>query len=376
MNSDKDLLNKNFIPGVLIVNSIVPLKGIYYIGQYGTSGYATAAKGYLYYYFTEGFPITWNPLYFDNSKLSDDDYYDIIIKSLINKPIPSYDIVIMHSTPDLWPKFWEEKKNILKNKIINGYCTWETNCLPKEWVKCINGYVNEVWCPSSYNEQVFKNSGVIKPIRVVPHIFLPKPLPPPELVQIVDTTTGNCIRKDEYYNFYTIGEMNIRKGIEDTIQAFCSAFTSKDKVRLILKVHYCSYSQENKEKCENIIKKELQKYPSHPPIICLLNNMRSNEILALHSIGDCYVSLTKAEGFGLTIFDAFNYKKPIICTNYSGHLDFLGKDYPGLVNYKLGPVTGMSIFSSNYTEEQLWAYPNIDHAVELMRKYYSNRENK
>ena len=111
----------------------------------------------------------------------------------------------------------------------------------------------------------------------------------------------------------------------------------------------------------------MKKYPNHASVICLFDNMSSKEILALHSIGDCYVSLTKSEGFGLTIFDAFNYGKKVIATGYSGHLDFLGNSYSGLVNYKLGPVTGMKDFSENYVDTQLWAYPDLDHARSLMR---------
>ena len=134
---------KNLVPAIISVTPTVPVKGVYYIGQYGTSGYASAARGYLYHYFASGIPITWEPLYFDNSKMSDDDLYDIIIKSLINKPLPTIEMVIMHSTPDLWPKFWDEKEKLLSNKIVNGYCTWETNRLPKNWVTCINGHVND-----------------------------------------------------------------------------------------------------------------------------------------------------------------------------------------------------------------------------------------
>src|ERR1035437_9079152 len=361
-------MRNQFVPAVLTVAPRIPLKGVWYIGQYGTSGYASAAKGYLYHYFTNGIPITWEPLYFDNSRLNDDNVYDIVVKSLINKPIAQHDLVIMHCTPDLWPKFWKEKKSILVNKIVNGYCTWETNRLPPEWVKCINGYVNECWVPSTYNEQSFKESGVTKPIRVVPHIFLPCPLPPPETVKLVDMTNNGQIEKSNLYTFYTIGELNIRKGIEDTIQVFCKAFKPTDPVRLIFKVHYRTYGLENKKKCEEILTEEIIKYPNHPPIICLLESMTPNEMLALPSIGDCYVGLTKAEGFGLPIFDAFNYGKKVIVTGYSGHLDFLGKDYAGLVKYKMGPVVGMTSFSANYTEEQSWAYPDLDHAIELVRK--------
>jgi len=361
-------MNVKLVPSVLTVVPKIPLKGVYYIGQYGTSGYASAAKGYLYHYFTNRIPITWEPLYFDNSRLSDDNFYDIIVKALINKPIAQHDMVIMHCTPDLWPKYWENKFKVLEGKIVNGYCTWETNRLPKDWVECMNNNVHEVWCPSTYNEQSFRESGVTKPIRVVPHIFLPEPLPDPTSVKIVDIRSGDRVEKDGRYTFYTIGEFNIRKGIEDTIQTFCQAFGPDDPVRLILKIHYRSYSLENKMKCEELLANEIKKYPDHPPIIYLMESMTQNEILALHAIGDCYLALTKAEGFGLTIFDAFNYGKKIIATGYSGHLDFLGKSYEGLVRYKMGPVTGMSSFSSNYTEEQSWAYPDLDHAIDLMRK--------
>lgn len=356
------------VPAVLTVIPQIPVKGVYYIGQYGTSGYASAAKGYLYHYFTNGIPITWEPLYFDNSKLSDDCAYDIVVKSLIGKPLAQHDMVIMHCTPDLWPKYRLEKEKILKGRIVNGYCTWETNRLPKQWVRCINENVNEVWCPSNYNKQSFQESGVTSPIRVVPHIWLPQPLPDPNSVKMVDVRTGDKIEKDGRYTFYTIGEMNTRKSISETIWAFCEAFKPTDPVRLILKVHFRNYSLENKKKCEEMLEEELKKYANHAPIVCLIDNMSSLEILGLHSIGDCYLGLTKSEGFGLTIFDAFNYGKKIIATGYSGHVDFLGKSHPGLVWYKLGPVKGMTGFSSYYTEEQLWAYPDLDHAIDLMRK--------
>lgn len=346
----------------------LPIKGIYYIGQYGTSGYASAARGYLFHYFSNGFPITWDPLYFDDSKLNDDNVYDITVQSLIRRPISAYDTVIMHSTPDLWPKFWQENPNTFKNKIVVGYCTWEASKLPEQWVNCINQSCYEVWCPSVYNETVFKNSGVTVAVRVVPHIFLPQILPNKETVKIFDINNKCYIENtNSIYTFYTIGEMNSRKGIEDVITTFCTSFTKKDPVRLIIKTHYKNYFEENKLKCKNIIDKLLSSYPNHPQVICLLDNMSNKEILALHSLGDCYISLTKSEGFGLTIFDAFNYGKKVIVTGYGGHLDYLGATHTGLIKYELGPVNGMDGFSDNYKTDQLWAYPNLEHARELIK---------
>jgi hypothetical protein len=79
------------------------------------------------------------------------------------------------------------------------------------------------------------------------------------------------------------------------------------------------------------------------------------------------VSLTKSEGFGLTIFDAFTYGKKIIATGYSGHVDFLGKNYDGLVKYKLGKVKNMKNFSNDYSENTIWAYPDLKHVKKLMK---------
>lgn len=342
-----------------------PIKGIYYIGQYGTSGYASAARGYLYHYFSAGIPITWEPLYFDDSKLEDDDLYNVIVKSLIAKPISFYDVVIMHSTPDLWPKFRMEKESIMKGKIVIGYCAWETNRLPLEWVQCINMTVNEVWVPSEYNAKAFKKSGVVRQIRVVPHIFLQYPLPTKEQCRFVNLHNGDRIGHDDYYTFYSIGEMNARKGIDDLLKAFCETFTGDDKVRLVLKTHYKDYSEENVLRCEGMISEIMKNYENPPKVLCLTGNVPHKDILALHSIGDCYVSMTKSEGFGLPIFDAFKYGNKVIVTGYGGHLDFLGKDHPGLVNYKIGKVVGME--KNQYANDQEWAIPDIEHAKELMK---------
>ena len=351
----------------LILSPTTPIQGIYYISQYGTSGYAQASRGYLFNYFSLGIPITWDPLYFDDSKLNDDDCYDVIIKSLINKKIPEYDIVMLHSTPDLWPSFWKDKNDLLKHRVVNGYCTWETNIVPKKWVECINTSVNEVCCPSNYNKVTFIDSGVKVPIRVVPHIFLPKPLPNKRLISLIDDLTHERLDCDGRYTFYSIGEFNARKSIGELIHTYCKTFSKNDNVKLILKTHYKNYSVENKLECKRMVSEILNQYPNHPKLICLFDNLSSDEILALHSLGDCYISLTKSEGFGLTIFDAYNYGKKIITTGYSGQIDFLGLKYEGLVKYKLGPVEGMSKFSDIYTNDQTWAHPDLEHASYLMK---------
>lgn len=373
--------NKNIPDDLFIDSSLYNFKicsisterdkpNIFYIGQYGTSGYASAAKGYIYRYISSGYNITWEPLYFDESTLSDDCPYNIIAKSAIGRKLSFYNLKIFHSTPDLWKDFNTKLNKVIKKSSMGagntiGYTVWETNILPPIYVDNINSEVEEVWCPSKYNEEVFKNSGVTIPIRVVPHVATKKQLINRDLIGICDSD-GNLIKNNDDFTFYTIGEFNGRKGIDDLLHCFCQTFSSTDKVRLLIKTHYKGYLPKNKKFCIDKINEILKNYPNPPRIYYFIDNMCENDILALHSLGDCYISLTKSEGFGLTIFDAFNYGKKIITTGYSGQLDYLGDKHEGLVKYKLDYVSNMKEFSTNYSEDTIWAYPDLDQAKELM----------
>ena len=80
---------------------------------------------------------------------------------------------------------------------------------------------------------------------------------------------------------------------------------------------------------------------------------------------DCYVSLHRAEGFGLTMAEAMAIGKPVIATGYSGNVDFMSGENSYLVDYALGRV---GPDCEIYPPEGEWAEPSIEHAAELMRR--------
>jgi hypothetical protein len=344
--------------------------GIVYVGQYGTSGYATAAKGNIFYFFNKHIPITWEPLYFDNSTMGDDCVYNVVVKSLINKKIKNVNTVFFHSTPDLWKNLSKTYRKKYPNCKFIGYTVWETDKLPLNWVENINEHVDEVWCPSTYNKETFLNSGVKIPIKVFPHIFMSKELPDKKRVNIRHDDGSEEVKTNGYYTFYNISELTERKNVLGLVESYCKTFTDNDKVRLILKVHYKDYAPSNIKFCHDKIKAILNKYKNHAPVFVFSKNLTESELLSLHSIGDCYISLTRSEGFGLTIFEAFNYGKDVITTGYSGQIDYLGKDYKGLVDYTLTKVDGMEGFSHGYymSGKQMWAEPDYNHVIKLMKQ--------
>jgi glycosyltransferase involved in cell wall biosynthesis len=342
--------------------NVTPDNVIKYIGQTGTSGYASAAKGYIADYILRNIPISWQRLQFDNSKNDQNYYVDALCESVVNKVYKKYKRVILHSTPDLWDSFIKENKNI--NEII-GFCTWETSKLPEKWVEHIN-LVSEVWVPSTFNKECFINSGVKSKIEVVPHIWHKQLLYNKKEVDVYDYSK-NLIPRNKF-TFYTVGELNNRKGIEELVTVFDRFNREYPDTQLIIKTHFKEYNSMSRHYCIGKISKLTNKFGKN--VFLILDNLSNDEILGLHSFGDCYVSLNKGEGFGLTVFDAYNLGKNVITTGYGGQIDYLGKDYKGLVDFKINKVSGMEMFSTNYTKDQEWAYPDLDHAYELMKLFY------
>jgi hypothetical protein len=59
----------------------------------------------------------------------------------------------------------------------------------------------------------------------------------------------------------------------------------------------------------------------------------------------------------------------VICTGYSGNVDFCQPPYADLVKYRLVRVKKGQYPRAN---GQVWAEPNVRHAAQLMREFYEN----
>lgn len=324
---------------------------IEYVGQYGTSGYAVAAKGNILYLDSQNHNITFSPLMFDDSQIDKDWYVDKKVCSLINRKIENYDVQIVHTIPNLYELILQKiKKNYYTKKI--GYCTWETDKLPIKWVDDLN-QMDEIWVPSTYNKQTFLESGVKTNINIFPHIFLEQNLFSKKEVNLTDVFNRNI--PNYKFTFYCIADYSERKGIDDLVKVFININKKYKDVQLVLKIHYKNYSTDN-------INLLLDKFKCSPNIYIILKNINNEELLKIHSLGDCYVSLHKGEGFGLCLYDAVNYKKKIISTNYGGPTDYLTEEHQ-LVSYKIDKINILDLW---YTKDQQWAYPNLEDAYNKM----------
>jgi glycosyltransferase involved in cell wall biosynthesis len=77
---------------------------------------------------------------------------------------------------------------------------------------------------------------------------------------------------------------------------------------------------------------------------------------ALVAACDCYVSLHRSEGLGLTMAEAMSLAKPVIATGYSGNLTFMTEDNSYLVRYSL---TTIPPGCDPYPAGLEWAEPDL-----------------
>ena len=124
-----------------------------------------------------------------------------------------------------------------------------------------------------------------------------------------------------------------RKDIGMMIKTFCEAFKRKSKHNrpgIILKTSHAGFSIMDRDSMFAKIQSVIAPYGDTAPNIYLLHGDLTDEEmnhLYNHPKVKAMVSFTKGEGFGRPLLEFGLTGKPIIASNWSGHTDFLHKDY-------------------------------------------------
>ena len=296
----------DFLPNT--VTSILTSPGVLYIYHAGTSGYSNAAKGYIYQLSKEKVPVTICPIGIDDSTIAETSSFDLFIYK--HKTEVRYNTIVVHSTPDMWDTLLTLSKKQLTGKTIIGRTVWEFDKLPLNWVDAINNsIVSTVSVPTQWNKLAFEQSGVTKPIIVEPHVNVTFPYTKISLDELISkhgevlfNNEVDCkLNTKDLYKFFTIGQYIPRKGISETIESYCKAFSRHDNTLLIVKTFGKNYSPCEVDKCRLKIKEIIDANTTergHAPIVFIKNPFTYDEIQSLHDDCDCYVQLTRSEGFG------------------------------------------------------------------------------
>lgn len=154
--------------------------------------------------------------------------------------------------------------------------------------------------------------------------------------------------KEEFCFLYTghwlpgkFGEDRKNTGL--MIKTFLETFNtpSKKKPALILKTNHVNYSLMDRVEILNKINEIRTQVKGNLPNIYLLHGeMTDNKMNELNNNPKvkAFLSFTKGEGFGRPLLEAAITGKPVITTNWSGHIDFISPDYNILIGGELKAV--------------------------------------
>lgn len=272
-----------------------------------------------------------------------------------------YPINLVHINADQVPAFAAQwGPAYFRGKYNIGFWFWELSQFPEQWQGAFQ-FFNEVWVASNF---VLDAVSRVSPCNVVK---IPLSLPA-EFLEIRSEALDERSRFDlppESFIFLFIFDFHSfveRKNPLGLIEAFKKAFSSKDDACLVLKT---VHSETNDEDVEAV------KAAAVGANVKIIDGIFTRtELKTLLETCDCYVSLHRSEGFGLTIAEAMALGKPVIVTAYSANMDFTTPSNSFLVKYRLVPL---EFDHGPYKEGNSWAEPDLDHAAELMRFVYENR---
>ena len=167
-----------------------------------------------------------------------------------------------------------------------------------------------------------------------------------------------------------------RKNVGYLVRAFLEVFKNKKNApALILKTQSANASILDRDQ---ILKKldDIRKTVKGtlPNIYVVHGEMSDEEINALynHSKVKAMVSLTKGEGFGRPLLEFSCINKPVVATDWSGHTDFLDKEFTYLVNGSLANVHPSAVVEKMILKEAQWFVPSDSDAANGLKAVHSN----
>jgi glycosyltransferase involved in cell wall biosynthesis len=240
-----------------------------------------------------------------------------------------------------------------------GYWAWELPEFPDAWIPYFD-FLHEIWCPSDFVRAAIADKSPL-PVVTMPHAI--KFRRPVESTAQLRAKFGLPADKFLFLFLYDLHSYSERKNPRAVLAAFRESGLAAQGAALVIKVHGTAGNEADLAALQTTA-------TEFPGTVLLTEAFSRADIYGLEAACDCFVSLHRAEGFGLAVAECMYLGKPVIATDWSATAEYLNASNGCPVRAKL--VT-LERNHGPYSKGQTWADPDIAHAADWMRRLHADR---
>lgn len=247
-------------------------------------------------------------------------------------------------------------KNFRAGKYNIAYWAWELTEFPDAWVPNF-AYYDEVWCPSDFARAAIAMKSPL-PVITMPHaIGFERPNQPSR------AHFGLPADAFLFLFLYDLNSYSARKNPQAVIAAFRASGLAGAGAALVIKVQNAAENPEDFAALQTAVR-------DLPGTVLITGTLPRAEIYELEAACDCFISLHRSEGFGLSLAECMYLGKPVISTDWSATTEFVNAQTGCPVRYTLATIEKTQ---GPYVKGQLWAEPDVGHAAEWMQRLVADR---
>ncbi|WP_298344863.1 glycosyltransferase [Ferrimicrobium sp.] len=264
--------------------------------------------------------------------------------------VDRYSVTIATITAEQLPVVAREVgRSLLRDCYLVGLWAWEVADFPA-YAESLE-LVDEIWALSEFSREAIA-AKTVKPVSV-----MPVPIRDPGPHQPLDRRMLSLPEGTYFLFVFDYLSVFERKNPLGLVHAFSRAFEEGEGPTLVIKSINGGHCRADREHLRALCGERSDVY--------LIEEYLPTEVMSsLMGETTAYVSLHRAEGFGLTLAEAMARGRPVIGTGYSGNLEFMNPANSLLVDYELVPI-GPGIPA--YPGSSVWADPDLDAAATAMR---------
>jgi len=311
----------------------------------------------------------------------DNPFHKWIVDSIIPKVEQKPDIYIQVTVPnEFQPVGYYNVGITAAIETTHSPLDWVHGCNRMDLIIVPSEHSKKSLVDSVYNEQDNNTKQLIaqhriqKPVEILFEGFDEMDFGTDDVVNVTEL---DAIKEDFAFLFvghWLRGDLGEdRKNVGMMIKSFVMAFKNeKVKPALVLKTSSAGFSVIDRETTIKKIKDVLGKDYQKVPIYLLHGDLTPAQMNGLyeHKKVKAMLNFTKGEGFGRPLLEFSLTGKPVIVSNWSGHIDFL-KQGAVLLEGELKPVHE-SAADQFLLKESQWFNVNISKALAVMKDVYKN----